>query len=131
MTAIFRHGTGEPEFESPAKGRDVQVRCLGLVAAAAGPAPNSESLTSWYELSPIAGGRLLAGVGCFGPLPGCSAARRELRETMWATALAGDALCPKWRSQWRTLPTPCMPSSTPRQSGCRLVQPAQASRGSS
>ncbi len=92
MTTIFRHGTGEPEFESPAKGCDVQVRCLGLVAAAAGPAPNSESLTSWYELSPIAGGRLLAGVGCFGPLPGCSAARRELRETMWATALAGDAL---------------------------------------
>ena len=92
MTTIFRHGTGEPEFESPAQGCDVQVRCPGLVAVAAGPAPNSESLTSWHELSPVAGGRLLAGVGCLGPRPGCSEARRELRETMWATALAGDAL---------------------------------------
>lgn len=91
MTTIFRHGTGEPEYEFPAEGCDVQVRCPGLVAAAAGPAPNSESLTSWYELSTVAGGLLLAGVGCLGPLPGCSEAR-ELRETMWATALAGDSL---------------------------------------
>ena len=91
MTTIFQHGTGEPEYESPAEGCDVQVRCQGLVAAAAGPAPNSESLTSWYELSPIAGGRLLAGVACLGPVAGGSDAG-ELRETMWATALGGDPL---------------------------------------
>ena len=91
MTTTFQHGTGEPEYESPAEGCDVQVRCPGLVAVAAGPAPNSESSTSWYELSPVAGGLLLAGVGCLDPLPGCSEAR-ELRETMWATAFAGDSL---------------------------------------
>ena len=91
MTTIFRHGTGEPEYESPAKGCELQIRCPALVAVAAGPTPNSASLTSWYELSPIAGGRLLAGVGCLGPVVGCSDGG-ELRETMWATALAGDPL---------------------------------------
>ena len=91
MTTIFRHGTGEPEYESPAEGCGVQIRCPALVAAAAGPETNSASSTSWYELSPVAGGRLLAGVGCLGQDAGCSEAGR-LRETMWATALAGDPL---------------------------------------
>jgi hypothetical protein len=91
MTTTFRHGTGEPEYESPAKGCEVQMRCPALVAAAAGPAPNSESLTSWYELSPVAGGLFLAGVGCLGPDAGCPEAG-GLRETMWAAAFAGDPL---------------------------------------
>ena len=40
MTTIFRHGTGEPEYESPAKRCGVQIRCPALVAAAAGPETN-------------------------------------------------------------------------------------------
>jgi hypothetical protein len=91
MTTIFRHGTDEPEYESPATGCELQIRYPALVAAAAGPAPNSATLSSWHELSPVAGGRLLAGVGCLGPEAGCSEAG-SIRETMWATALAGGPL---------------------------------------
>ena len=39
MTTTFHFETNEPQYEYSYEGADVQLRCQGLVAAAAGPAP--------------------------------------------------------------------------------------------
>ena len=90
MTTTFHCETNEPQYEYSYQGADVQLRCAGLVAAAAGPAPAlGENVPStWFELSPASGKRILAGVGrC---APGATAASAfETRETIWANAMAG------------------------------------------
>ena len=39
MTTTFHFETNEPQYEYSYEGADVQLRCQGLVAVAAGPAP--------------------------------------------------------------------------------------------
>ncbi len=63
-----------------------------LVAVAAGPAPtfDDNAIRTWFELSPVSGKRILAGVGR--SVPGAPAASAfETKETMWANAMAGLA----------------------------------------
>lgn len=90
MTSTFHFETNEPQYEYSYEGADLQLRCQGLVAVAAGPAPgfDENTLSSWFELSPFSGKRILAGVGrC---VPRASAASAfETRETVWANAMAG------------------------------------------
>ena len=90
MTTTFHFETNEPQYEYSYEGAEVQLRCQGLVAAAVGPAAtfDDNATRTWFELSPVSGKRILAGVGRSGP--GASAASAfETRETMWASAMAG------------------------------------------
>ena len=43
MTTTFHFETNEPQYEYSYEGAEVQLRCQGLVAAAAGPAPSSSA----------------------------------------------------------------------------------------
>ena len=90
MTTTFHFEANEPQFEYSYEGADVQLRCQGLVAVAAGPAPafDDNATRTWFELSPVSGKRILAGVGR--SVPGATAASAfESKETMWANAMAG------------------------------------------
>ena len=90
MTTTFHFETNEPQYEYSYEGADVQLRCQGLVAVAAGPAPAFDENVhcTWFELSPVSGKRILAGVGR--SVPSATAASAfETRETMWANAMAG------------------------------------------
>ncbi len=90
MTTTFHFETNEPQYEYSYEGADLQLRCQGLVAVAAGPAPAfEESATrTWFELSPVSGKRILAGVGRSTP-SATAASAFETKETMWANAMAG------------------------------------------
>jgi hypothetical protein len=90
VTTTFHFETNEPQYEYSSEGAEVQLRCQGLVAAAAGPAPSfDESVArTWFELSPVSGKRILAGVGR--SVPSATAASAfETREAIWANAVAG------------------------------------------
>ena len=90
MTTTFHFEPNEPQYEYSYEGADVQLRCEGLVAVAAGPAPtfDDNAIRTWFELSPVSGKRILAGVGR--SVPGATAASAfETKETMWANAMAG------------------------------------------
>ena len=91
MTTTFHFETNEPQYEYSYEGADVQVRCEGLVAVAAGPATTFDDATrTWFELSPVSGNRILAGVGR--SVPGATAASAfETKEKLWANAMAGLA----------------------------------------
>jgi hypothetical protein len=88
VTTTFHFETNEPQYEYSQGGADVQLRCEGLVAVAAGPAPAFGECTSrtWFELSPVSGKRILAGVGRSAP---SAASAIETREAIWANAMAG------------------------------------------
>jgi hypothetical protein len=90
VTTTFHFDTNEPQYEYSCEGADVQLRCQGLVAVAAGPAPAfDENLPrTWFELSPVSGKRILAGVGRSVP-SAIAASVFETRETLWASAMAG------------------------------------------
>ncbi len=92
MTTTFHFETNEPRYEYSYEGADVQLRCEGLVAVAAGPAPtfDDNAARTWFELSPVSGQRILAGVGrC---VPGTNAVSTfETKETIWANAMSGLA----------------------------------------
>ena len=92
MTTTFHFETNEPQYEYSYEGADVQLRCEGLVAVAAGPAPSFDENVprTWFELSPVSGKRILAGVGRSVPSATASSAF-ETREAMWANAMAGLA----------------------------------------
>ena len=70
----------------------MQLRCQGLVAAAAGPAPAVDENVhgTWFELSPVSGKRILAGVGRSVP-DATTASALGTREALWANAMAGLA----------------------------------------
>ena len=90
MTTTFHFETNEPQYEYSYEGAEVQLRCQGLVAVAAGPAPafDENAARTWFELSPVSGKRILAGVGR--SVPSATAASAfETRETIWANAMAG------------------------------------------
>ena len=90
MTTTFHFETNEPQYEYSHERADVQLRCEGLIAVAAGPAPtfDDNATRTWFELSPVSGERILAGVGR--SLSGATAASAfETKETMWANAMAG------------------------------------------
>lgn len=92
MTTTFHFETNEPQYEYSCEGADTQLRCQGLVAVAAGPAPapGEDATRTWFELSPISGKRILAGVGR--SVPSATAASAfETREAIWANAMAGLA----------------------------------------
>ena len=91
MTTTFHSETNEPQYEYSYEGADVQLRCQGLVAVAAGPAPalDEHATRSWFELAPISGNRILAGAGRSAPRTMTSAI--EAREASWANAIAGLA----------------------------------------
>lgn len=91
MTTTFHFEMNEPQYEYFFEGADVQLRCQGLVAAAAGPAAAFEEHgpRSWFELSPISGKRILAGVGR--SVPRTTTSALETREAIWANAMAGFA----------------------------------------
>ena len=63
MTTTFHFETNEPQYEYSYEGADVRLRCQGLVAEAAGPAPefDKNAPSTWFELSPVCGKRILAG----------------------------------------------------------------------
>ena len=90
MTTTFHFETNEPQYEYSYEGADVQLRCQGLVAAAAGPAPAFDENVprTWFELSPVSGKRILAGVGRSVPRA-TAASAFETREAIWANAMAG------------------------------------------
>ena len=92
MTTTFHFETNEPQYEYSYEGADVQLNCEGLVAVAAGPAPAFDENVprTWFELSPVSGKRILAGVGRSVPSATASSAF-ETREAMWANAMAGLA----------------------------------------
>jgi hypothetical protein len=90
VTTTFHFETNEPQYEYSYEGADVQLRCQGFVAAAAGPAPAFDEIVhrTWFELSPVSGKRILAGVGR--SVPSATAASAfETREAIWANAMAG------------------------------------------
>jgi hypothetical protein len=90
VTTTFHFDTNDPQYEYSCEGADLQLRCQGLVAVAAGPAPGLDENVprTWFELSPVSGKRILAGVGR--SVPSATAASAfETRETMWASAMAG------------------------------------------
>lgn len=88
MSTTFHFETNEPQYEYSYEGADIQLRCVGLVAAAAGPAPTRGVPRTWFELAPAGGGRILAGVGRV--VPGATAAAAlDTKETLWANAMAG------------------------------------------
>jgi len=92
VTTTFHFDTNEPQYEYSCEGADTQLRCQGLVAVAAGPAPapGEDATRTWFELSPVSGKRILAGVGR--SAPGATAASAfETREAIWANAMAGLA----------------------------------------
>jgi hypothetical protein len=90
VTTTFHFETNEPQYEYSYEGAEVQLRCQGLVAVAAGPAPifDENVARTWFELSPVSGKRILAGVGRSVPSATSSSAF-ETREAMWANAMAG------------------------------------------
>ena len=90
MTTTFHFETNELQYEYSYEGAEVQLRCQGLVAAAAGPTPafDDDATRTWFELSPVSGKRILAGVGRSVPSATSSSAF-ETREAMWANAMAG------------------------------------------
>ena len=90
MTTTFHFETNEPQYEYSSEGADLQLRCQGLVAVAAGPAPapGEDATCKWFELSPVSGKRILAGVGRSAP-SATAASAFETRETIWANAMAG------------------------------------------
>jgi len=88
VTTTFHFETNEPQYEYSFEGADVRLHCGGLVAVAAGPAPARGVPRTWFELSPVSGKRILAGVGR--RAPGATAASAfEAKETVWANAMAG------------------------------------------
>lgn len=88
MSTTFHFETNEPQYEYSYEGADIQLRCVGLVAVAAGPAPIRGVPRTWFELAPASGRRILAGVGR--SVPGATPAKAfETKETMWANAMAG------------------------------------------
>jgi hypothetical protein len=90
VTTTFHFETNEPQYEYSYEGAEVQLRCQGLVAAAAGPAATFDDYATptWFELSPVSGKRILAGVGRV--VPGATASSAfETKETTWAKAMAG------------------------------------------
>ena len=91
MTTTF-HFESEPRYEYSYEGADVQLRCEALVAVAAGPAHSFDdnAIRTWFELSPVSGKRILAGVGRSAP-GAVAASVFETKETMWANAMAGLA----------------------------------------
>jgi hypothetical protein len=90
VTTTFHFETNEPQYEYSYEGAEVQLRCQGLVAAATGPAPAFDETVprTWFELSPVSGKRILAGVGRSAPSASAASAF-ETREAMWAYAMAG------------------------------------------
>ena len=89
VTTTFHFETSEPQYEYSCEGADVQLRCLGLVAVAAGPAHAfvENAPGTWFELSPVSGKRILAGVGRI--VPSTTASALETKESAWARAMAG------------------------------------------
>jgi hypothetical protein len=89
VTTTFHFETNEPQYEYSYEGADVQLRCQGLVAVAAGPAATFDEYATrtWYELSPVSGKRILAGVGR--SVPRATTSALETKQTMWAHAMAG------------------------------------------
>lgn len=84
-------GLGDPEFEAPPEGCDIHIRWHGLTGVAGRPSIYAHVASqSWYELSPVDGGRVLAGVARLGQEARSSASAQALRETCWALALAGQ-----------------------------------------
>ena len=89
MTTTYHFEADEPRFESSFENADVQLRCQGVVAVAAGPAyPSEDGAGTWYEVSPVSGNQILAGVGRGGPNETLESAIAT-RETIWASAMAG------------------------------------------
>jgi hypothetical protein len=89
MTTTFHFEADEPRYESSFENADVQLRCQGMVAVAAGPAyPSEDGAGTWYELSPISGNQILAGVGRSGPNENFESVIAT-RERIWASAMAG------------------------------------------
>ncbi len=92
MTTTFHLETNEPQYGYSYEGAEVQLCCQGLIAVAAGPTPafDEHVSRSWFELSPVNGKRMLAGVGRSLP-SGADTSVFETRETIWANAMAGLA----------------------------------------
>jgi hypothetical protein len=89
VTTTFHFETNELQYEYSYEGAEVQLRCQGLVAVAAGPALafDEHATRTWFELSPLSGRRVLAGVG--GSVPATTTSALEAREETWAYAMAG------------------------------------------
>ena len=93
MTTTFHFETNESQYAYFYEGADVQLRCEGLAAVAAGPAPtfdDNNAANTWFELSPVIGKRILAGVGR--SVPGATAARAS--ETRDNVGEGHGRLCP-------------------------------------
>jgi hypothetical protein len=90
VTTTFNFDTNEPQYEYSYEGAEVQLRCQGLLAVAAGPAPGfgEGAIRTWFELSPVSGQRILAGVGRSAS-SATAASSFETREAIWANAMAG------------------------------------------
>lgn len=85
-----RSWTFAPEFEDAPEGCDMQIRCPGMIGIAARPDRFSRTFSrTWFELSPIDGGRVLVGAARWGPTASLFASAHGLRETCWSMALAG------------------------------------------
>lgn len=89
MTTTFHFEMNEPQYDYSSQGADVLLRCEGLVGVATGPAHAFEDNAprTWYELTPVAGKRILAGVGRTLPSAAMASAY-ETREAIWANAMA-------------------------------------------
>lgn len=126
MTTTFHFETNEPQYEYSYEGADVQLRCEGLVAVAAGPAPAFDENVprTWFELSPVSGKRILAGVGRSVPCATASSAF-ETREAMWANAMAG--LVPLELAETSAAFADCLYVTVDPANGC--VELAQAGQG--
>lgn len=79
----------DPEYEQPADGCELQARWPNLVGTARSSSVVSE-LPVFYELTPLPGGLLLAGVGH--AKASTDAVEPSLRETILARMLAGHPL---------------------------------------
>ena len=90
MTTTFHFETNEPRYEYSYESADVELRCEALIAVAAGPPPtfDDNATHTWFELSPVSGKQILAGVGRR-VSDATMAPAFETREAMWANAMAG------------------------------------------
>ena len=92
MSTTF-HNADPPEFEVPVQGCHRQLRWPGMIVAAASPSPGPSSPPrSWFELSPMFGGMALVGAGHVETEATSDIDAGAVRETLWATATAGDRL---------------------------------------
>ena len=101
MTTTFHFETNEPQYEYSYEGADVQLRCQGLVAVAAGPAPalDENALRTWFEPLRSAESEYWQGLGEVCQVP--PRHQRSKRERQFG------------RMPWRALPHPSSPKQAP------------------